>query len=72
MFYRRLTEKRRFLYMKEVVARWVSISSPKQQMIRQEDMASSCTRGGLNWEKFLHQKGYPLKKPKLMHAKKIL
>jgi len=31
------------------VAKWVSGSSPKQEVIGQEATASSCTRGSLDW-----------------------
>ena len=34
---------------KKLPERWVSVSSPRQQMIGQEEMASGCTRGGLDW-----------------------
>ncbi|GAB0189047.1 hypothetical protein GRJ2_001370000 [Grus japonensis] len=33
----------------EVVVRWVLVSSPRQRVIGQEEMASSCSKGGLGW-----------------------
>lgn len=43
----------------EGVMRWGLVSSPKWKATGQEEMASSCTRGSLDWiyEKFLHRKG---------------
>ena len=35
---------------KEVVARWVSASSPMQLAIELDGMASSCIRGGSDWK----------------------
>lgn len=45
--------------LKEVVSRWGSGSSPRHQVIRQREMASSCTGGGLDWVlgEFLYRKG---------------
>jgi len=36
-------------YLKGVVVRWVLVSSPKQLVIGQEAMPSSCVRGGSDW-----------------------
>ena len=34
---------------KEVVARWVSVSSPRELVTGREETASTCARGGLDW-----------------------
>ena len=36
-------------YLKGSCIRWVLVSSPRSLAIEQEEMASSCARGGLDW-----------------------
>lgn len=45
--------------LKDVIAKWVLVSLPKQQLIVQEEMASCCARGGWGWilGKIIHWKG---------------